>query len=219
MPDRRFHIEKLSLEQIHELYEERLREDFPPDEIKPFSMIERAYGRGAYIGLGAADDGQEILAYAFFVLLDRPGERWALVDYYAVRRDLRNKGIGSRYLQGMIAGHLRKLDCVLLEVDDPDDAWDDAERAHRMRRLGFYLRNDLMETEVRARVFGMRFRILTLPVGKSFSAREVLDIYDAIYRSILDDKRYVENVKLWITEKDCRRHPSDIADPENVPLS
>ena len=122
MPKRAFNIETLSVEQIRILYEERLRADFPPDELKPLAMIERGFRYGTYICLGAVDAGGEILAYAFFVLLKGANERCALVDYYAVRQDLRDTGIGSRFLRAMIEGKLREMDCVLLEVDDPDDA-------------------------------------------------------------------------------------------------
>ena len=201
MPKHAFSIETLSIEQIRILYEERLRADFPPDELKPLAMIERGFRYGTYICLGAVDAGGEILAYAFFVLLKGANERCALVDYYAVRQDLRDTGIGSRFLRAMIEGKLREIDCVLLEVDYPDDALDEAERIMRLRRLGFYMRNGLRDTSVRAKVFGVRFRILALPVGKVVSPEETLRIYAALYRSILDEKRYTENVRVMIDPK------------------
>ena len=175
-----FHLETLSLPQVRALYRDRLQEDFPPDEVKPLDAIERAFARGGYRCFGATD-GAEILAYAFFVVHGRT----ALFDYLAVRKDLRDSGVGSRFLQALMAGPLRDWDCVLLEVDDPDAAPDQAERDHRDRRLRFYLRNGLTDTGVQANVWRVDYRILSLPVGTPRTAEEMRAIYAALYRAIM----------------------------------
>ena len=41
-----FSVVTLSLSQVRAVYRERMKDDFPPDEIKPLAMIERAMGRG-----------------------------------------------------------------------------------------------------------------------------------------------------------------------------
>ena len=94
-----FRVAPLPADRVRQLYTERLREDFPPDELKPLSAIEEMLCRGRYVCYGAAD-GDEILAYAFFV---KNGKN-ALADYFAVRRDLRDRGIGSRFIGELIAG-------------------------------------------------------------------------------------------------------------------
>ena len=40
-----FTVETLSLPQIRALYRERMTRDFPPDELKPLTMIEKALAR------------------------------------------------------------------------------------------------------------------------------------------------------------------------------
>ena len=178
-------VRELSLDQIRKLYSERLKRDFPPDEIKPLARIERALARGEYICYGAMD-GETILAYAFFVVAGRR----ALFDYYAVAEELRDRGIGSRFIRELMDGPLSQMDCVLLEVDDPDCGQGDEEVALRNRRLAFYLRNGLTDTGVRTKVYGVGFRILSLPVGHKPSFNEAREVYAELYHTILPPKLY-----------------------------
>lgn len=184
-----FRIETLKLEQIRELYAERLTQDFPPDELKPLSRIERALKRGEYVCYGATDAGS-ILAYAFFVVAGNQ----ALFDYFAVAEDLRGRGIGSRFLRALIEDILADMDTVLLEVDDPGCADSAEEASLRTRRLAFYLRNGLSDTGVTAEIYHVFFRILSLPVGRKPSQEKTRRVYAGLYRRILPESlfsRYV----------------------------
>ena len=184
-------VEALTAEQVRDLYARRLTRDFPPDELKPLSRIEQAMTRGEYVCYGAVEGGA-ILAYAFFVLLGR----LALFDYYAVDEPLRDRGIGSRFMRALIEGPLADMDCVLLEVDDPDGAEALGEVALRRRRLVFYLKNGLVETGVKATVYGVDFDILTLPVRERPSADGVRRMYARLYRAILPPPLYEKWVKI-----------------------
>ena len=184
-----FRVERLTVEQVRELYVRRLKRDFPPDELRPLSRIEQALARGEYMCYGALEGGA-ILAYAFFVLL---GKR-ALFDYYAVDEPLRDRGLGSRFLQALIGGPLAGMDRVLLEVDDPDSAENREEAGLRRRRLDFYLRNGLLETGVKATVYGVDFRLLSLPVGVAPTPEETRRLYGQLYRVILPPGLYESKV-------------------------
>ena len=188
-----FAVETLSLPQIRALYRERMTRDFPPDELKPLAMIEKALARDEYVCYGAVNGGG-ILAYAYFVMLKENGKPYALFDYYAVRQDIRDRGVGSRFMQALIAGPLREMDCVLLEVDDPDCAKTPEEKNKRNRRLAFYLRNGLRDADAKATVFGVQYKILTLPLGSAASRQEVRQKYAALYRSLLPARMFREHV-------------------------
>ena len=179
-----FDVRELTPEEARTLYNERMTDDFPPDELKPFSMIERAWQRGEYACYGAVKD-REILAYAFFVLHNAPTGACVLLDYYAVRADLRDEGIGGSFLKALVAGPLKGLSGAVLEVDDPDFADTPEERIHRERRLQFYLRNGMVATPVTATVFGVHFRLLSMPVGPRLPPDDVRRIYADLYRAIL----------------------------------
>ena len=184
-----FNVRVLTLEEAKTLYKERMTDDFPADELKPFSMIERALERGAYICYGAVD-GQEIIAYAYFVLHRSASGAIALLDYYAVREDVRNKGIGGAFLKALVAGPMKDLSGAVLEVDDPDYADTPEERARRERRLQFYIRNGMAVTPVTATVFGVHFRLLSMPVGPQLSGMDVRRMYGDLYRAILPANLY-----------------------------
>jgi len=104
----------LQVDEIKTLYKERLARDFPPAELKPLAMLVSALERNGYTCYGAVVE-ESILAYAFFVKCGND----ALVDYFAVRDDMRDAGIGSRFRQELIAGPLQGMNCVLLEIEDP----------------------------------------------------------------------------------------------------
>ena len=184
-----FHAKPLTLDQARALYAERLIIDFPEDELKPFSMLEAAWRRGAYACFGAISGGA-ILAYAFFVKL--PGEDGALLDYFAVDEALRGRGIGGDFLRALVAGPLKGLEGALLEVEDPDAAKDDAARSQQNRRLLFYLRNGMTDTAVTARVQGVDFRLLAMPVGKRLPREGVRRLYERLYHAVLPPCVYEE---------------------------
>lgn len=184
-------IKELTIEQIREIYAERIPNDFAPDEIKPLSRIEEALSKGRYSCYGAFD-GDQIAAYAFFVI----NGGYALLDYLAVRDDLRGKGTGSEFLQGMATGLLRRFENVLLESEDPDFAETDEERETMERRLRFYRKNGLMETGVISTVWHVHYRVLPFPVGRRLSADETREIYRGLYRVLLPEDLYQTMVRV-----------------------
>ena len=186
-----FEIRALLPGEVAALYADRLTRDFPPDELKPLSAIRQALEKGRYACYAAAR-GEAILAYAFFVKMDRR----ALVDYFAVKEELRGAGIGSRFLRELVAGPLRGMACALLEVEDPDRARDGAERAARERRLAFYLRNGLRQTGVSAVVWHVPYRVLELPLGAPKPADEIRRVYAALYRGMMPKKIFDAMVEL-----------------------
>ena len=80
-------ILRLSPAACEELYHTALPRDFPAAELKPFAEIQRLLDAGIYEPLLLTDDAGVRLAYAWQVVL--PGQRTALLDYFAVRCDLR----------------------------------------------------------------------------------------------------------------------------------
>ena len=190
-----FSVRDLTLNEVRGIYGERLVRDFPVNEIKPLSAIEAMMRRGEY-ACYAASDGGETLAYAFFVCLNGDETPVCLFDYLAVREDLRGSGVGGAFLEQLMAGPLRAYACVLLEVDDPDFAADDREKAVWERRLRFYRHHGLTDTGVRANVYGADFRILELPVAAPHAASDARDIYCRLYRRMMPPAIYRSKVRI-----------------------
>lgn len=184
-------IDSLTLREIRIIYRERMKQDFPRNELKPLSMIERTLKRGGYLCYGLRD-GADILAYAFFVLT----EDVYMLDYFAVRKDLRGTGIGSGFLKELCGSLLREASCILVEVDDPAFADSDEEKSVREHRLRFYLKNGLRNTGVKACTFGADFLILSFSGDESRIREDAGAFYSRIYRSILPKPVFERMVKI-----------------------
>ena len=179
-------LQKLSLDQVKLIYNERMLFDFPDDERKPLNMIVKALSQGSYECLGLFDD-QHLVGYAFLV----KDENDYLVDYLAVYPEHRNKGIGGELLH-LLEESLRDADNIIIEVEDPDAAAEDAEKETRIRRKSFYMRNGCQDTGLKVECFGVIYLILTLG---STSCGNLLDLYLSFYRKMLPKAMFEKNVR------------------------
>ena len=183
------HLKTLTKDQLSDLYNDRMREDFPPSELKPLFVILDAVDKGIYEALGLYD-GEEIVGYSCLV---KQGTDY-LVDYLAIYPEKRNGGIGS-ILVKLLSEHMDSTGNIIGEVEDPKYARNDDDRKLRIRRMDFYLRNGCFDTGVRAKCFGVEFIILRMG-KKKLEKQKCWDIYSAIYRSILPKDMYDENIEL-----------------------
>lgn len=177
--------------QVETLYETRLKKDFARNELRPLISIRRSWEENAYDCCGLFD-GDEILGYAFFVRL---GNSY-LFDYLAIAEEHRGEGLGSFFLRQLAFG-LRDADCVVGEVEDPEQAGNEETRTQRERRLRFYLRSGYRETGLRSEVFGADYRILEIPTGKEHSTEQLRQVYTELYRSILPDFFFRTRFRVW----------------------
>ena len=191
LTEQAMNIDLLTLPEVREIYRKRMKNDFPGNELKSLAIIEKVFRDGRYLCYGVRE-GTDILAYAFFVLT----EDLYMLDYFAVKKDLRGSGIGSGFLKELNSYCLREAACVLVEVDDPFFAGNDKEKKICERRLAFYLGNGLLDTGARARTFGADFLILEFPRGKPHSQAEAGEFYSRIYRSLLPERIYEQMVKI-----------------------
>ena len=189
-----FEVRQLTPEQVRGVYRRHILHDFPANERKPLSAILRALERNEYICFGAFRE-EQLLAYAYFVVLREECPLY-LFDYLAVCRGLRSRSIGSGFLRALMSGPLRDAGCVLLEIDDPDYAENADERALRLRRERFYLRNGLRHTGVTALVFHVHYRIMELPVCPPHSIREASAIDRRLYHAIMPEWVYRSMVEV-----------------------
>lgn len=181
-------IRKLDTAAAREIYETRMVEDFPPDELKPFRSIEQAIRAGLYEPLAFFRDGA-LAAYAFQVAV--PGCRSALLDYFAVLPALRGGGVGTEALRDLAAWYAPRLADLIIECEHPAEAPDPA--AAR-RRIGFYLRAGARATALESRLFGVRYYICALPCGADAPDAELNEDLRTIYRTIVPDPYYRGNV-------------------------
>lgn len=146
-------VKKLTLRQHYQIHRGMAR-DFHRAEIKPFWMILWLRLTGGYTGFGYFEGGKRV-GYMLFV----ENQGYTLLDHYAIEPECRSKGYGSAFFQAVCA----KLPGLLMEVEDPAFAEDEADREKRARRIAFYERNGCAVTALRADVIGEKYCIMTGP--------------------------------------------------------
>ena len=113
------HIKKLNLDEIREIYNAYMHEAFPPSELRPFASMEMLYNKNCYPCYGFYDETDSLCAYAYFSCTENG--KYALLDYFAVRKDLRGMGIGSKTFP-LLRTEMKDRDGLLLEVESVESA-------------------------------------------------------------------------------------------------
>lgn len=182
-------VKKLTVKQVIGTYRLYLTKDFPREERRPLHIMLWGMVTGHYECLGAFYEGR-MLGYAFLVKHNSD----YLLDYLAVNRKMRDKGIGTFFLK-RIMEYYKDADSVICEVEDPDTAKDEAERVTRERRIDFYLRSGCIDTTVRTRTFGVDFIILRV-AGRQQDAKTVKELYKTHYGLYLSERMYRKNIHI-----------------------
>lgn len=177
--------------QITDLYEQKMRSDFPPSELKYLSSILNMVRMGVYDVLGAYDGEGRFAAYA---LVYRPREgRIALIDYLAVEQGMRGNGIGSALISRLRGYYAEEMDALMIECERPKSAPDEVEAR---RRISFYTRSGAVLTPVRIWLFGVEYSILYLPCVKNLEKHDWAQQMLTLYRQMLPAELYERNVRL-----------------------
>lgn len=181
-------LETLDKNQITDIYNKRMKIDFPPSELKPLDMIFNAMDKGMYECYGLTDN-DEILGYVYVIKLGKD----YLIDYIATYPKKRNAGLGG-ILISLLKEKLSDAESIIGEVEDPDFAEDDESRALQTRRIGFYMRNGFRKTNLRACCFGAHFIIIETGEGMVHTEDELRELYKKHYKAILPKKLYDKHV-------------------------
>ena len=175
--------------EIEVIYNHYMKTDFPEAELKPLETIQAMTEAGFYEPYGLYEEGV-LRGYAFFVA----GPEYCLMDYYAVLPEDRNSGFGSRFMK-MIHRHFREKKGVFFEVERPDEAPGMDERNTRERRVKFYRKNGLRDTEIRSRVFGVGYQIMYLPCQENVPDPELKPELNRLYHKMFPTEVYRRQVR------------------------
>ena len=170
------------------------RSAFPAAERKPFGIIAKMYRRGRsdvwcleaegrFAGLATTVNGGELV----------------LLDYFAVKKRQRGKGIGSAAMARMQRIYADKGFFVEIE-----STWEDAPNlAQRQKRKRFYEAAGMEAMEVQADVFGVKMELLGSRCRLDF------DRYRAFYHD-----HYSPWAAQHITQWDEKSDPTEVGSPE-----
>ncbi|MGI5894293.1 MAG: GNAT family N-acetyltransferase [Candidatus Merdivicinus sp.] len=176
----------LTEKDMKEIYSLHMMRDFPDAERKPLQTVLTLMQRKIYHCFGWFD-GQKLAAYACIVEL--PGLKTVLLDYFAVCPHGRGQGLGSMLLLEMTEYYaVQNLD-VLLEAEHPAGAPDPEIAA---RRIAFYQRCGAVRASMDSIIFGVHYQILAL--GGQVSPNDLPAQLDACYRHLLTPDLYQKQV-------------------------
>lgn len=175
-------IKELNLEEAKLLYDTKMKRDFPPSELRPFSSVSGLTKQGHYRCFGCMD-GEEPAAYAFFAFTQGA----ALLDYLAVDEHRRGRGVGKFFLSGLRGmGEEMGAPYFLIEAESVESAVTPEQTEERVRRMRFYEHCGCRKTAVYSLLFGVEYRILYLPLKEvSPTDEEVKEKLHSLYRIIV----------------------------------
>ncbi len=186
----------LKKEEIYNIYNTYMKYDFPENELKPLSQIISLYEKKIYYPQFFYTDDKpwDMKSYMFFTSSNK-GTDFGLLDFFAVNKNYRNKGIGTKTIE-----YIKKTSPIfkngfLAEIEDPDYAKTEEEKIIRQKRQNFYLKNGFYETDITSICFDVNFRIIYLPYNNEIFSNDILKTeLDLIYKSIFPEKYYKDFV-------------------------
>lgn len=173
-----------------------MRKQFHAGELKSLERLYVLRAEGVYEAYGLWQ-GDALIAY---VLLGHTKDRSRyMLDYYAVLPEYQDQGWGGRCLALL----REKLpgDALMLEVEDPDFAPDEAELAHFRRRIRFYEHNGCVPTKIKVKLFGFDYAIMQLPIRRELEKDEVFETMQQLYAALVPPEYHAENVHVYDGEK------------------
>ena len=155
-------------ERILRLYQE----SFPEEERIPFDDLIRLTD-DIPLDFTAYSKGGDFIGFTIVC----PRESFTWFWYFAVRADLRGRGIGQSILSSLLRRY-RGRRCIL-DMESPRQAC--ANREQRLRRHAFYLRNGFRDTHVYRSFAGVEYTIMLLGEGE-FTMRDYDDLIAGLRR-------------------------------------
>lgn len=199
-------IYKIATEkEITEIYNNYMKKDFPPAELKPLDAIKYSVSKGWYtVYIGYDEDG--VKGYACIadctMGADKEGmsqevKKFGFLDYFAIVKEYRGTGFGTEFFKEL--GKFTQFDCIILETESIESAKNEEEDFTRKRRIAFYKRSGCIDTGIMYNVFGVEYNVLincNVELTEEFLAK-LLSAYEYAYAAILrrDDKDYIYRVK------------------------
>ncbi len=143
---------------------------FPACERKPFSLILEKQAAGQ-VDLFVLE--QDTLFSGLAITMKH--QDLVLLDYFAIDNARRQRGLGSRALSALFEYYSEKR--FFLEIESTQEAAEN--KAQRLLRKQFYLKNKMTELGFYANVFGTEMELLSYQSLLTYE--EYIGIYQAVY--------------------------------------
>lgn len=162
--------------EAEQMYQEHIAVDFPPFERPPLPFFMQMIKDSASELYLYEKDGQDI-AYAVF----HEEDGYILMNFFAVYKNQRGKGIGSELLQAFNSFYADKKG-ILIEAEHTDYAEDQTDAVVRKKRVAFYERSGYVCLEnFDLLLFGVHYHVCVKPLGEDKTGDQAY-LYDVICR-------------------------------------
>lgn len=181
-------LKKMNLTEIENIYNNFMLEDFPKSELKSLKTIVRLYKLNKYFAFGIYEK-DEFLGYA----LTMTSENIVLLDYFAIKKDDRNKGYGGLALNLITNYFEENFDVFILECENPKFYSNEMDKEKKQGRINFYLKNGFVKTSIEANVFTNEYIVLSKN-NKTISDKEIAKAFFKIYVAMSNEEISRKNV-------------------------
>ncbi len=191
----------LSAPERSDFYKTYLVKDFHASEIKAFELVEKLIQQEKYLCFGFFND-TEPLGYAYFTKSDN--EQALLLDYFAVMKSHRSKGLGSCFLTEIYNNLYGKYTVLIAEVENPEFALDEKNKKNRIRRIEFYLKNGFKISNVLSSILIDEYLILTLDLGGQLYDDILFEDLKQIYLTLFGKDFFEQNIHMRISDNQSK---------------
>ena len=177
----------INKEEYKSLYS-HMKRDFPHNELQPFFSVKRNFDKNIYEGFYFTENVD--MGYA--IITAPENLKYALINYFAVFPEFREKGYGSEFLKIILNRYSDRI--LVLEADDPSAAKTTATHDEAVRRVKFYERAGFhVIPTTRAKIFGMNMVIMANGQDENLSAKEIMH---SLYLPALGAKQWLRFIDI-----------------------
>jgi len=166
-------IRTMTEQELKKVYAEYMMIDFPEDERKPLHVILSRFRKKQNLCLCYVE-GDDIKGYSILEFSEK--NRCLLMDYFAVLPDVRNQGIGTRFMQEM-KEYFKDWNALLIESEC---AFDEISK----KRLEFYQGCGAFISHEVVHLYHVNYEILAIPLNQNFELDQVKKVMNEIYEKI-----------------------------------
>ena len=156
------YMRELTEQEMTEIYQSHLVEDFPAGEVKPLAHMLEGRKKGQYEAYGLFEK-DTLKGYAYFI--KNSTQPAALLDYFAIVRGLRSAGYGSLFLKKLQAMCIEQQKLTVVKglgmiMENPDYETREDKKVLMHRRIAFYQKNGMQLSGVTCNFYDNEYRIM-----------------------------------------------------------
>lgn len=181
-------IEKTSNDKALELYKNKMINDFPKNELPPFSTFSNIVNNNLIEGYIFKKNNEE-KGYTFI----RKVSGFVFIMYFAIDKNNRGQGYGKSFIEEL-KQYFKDENAIILEAESNLMAKDEQELNIIQKRLKFYKALEFkIIDKIKYVLYGVDYKILYYPLKmKEIDNNIIPEIAIRIYSEILKDMKKLE---------------------------